>query len=482
MPVVFSSPIFIFLFLPVVLGLYFIFPKTWRNPVLIVASLLFYAWGESKFFGILILSIVFNYFCGRLIHAAGKTRRGAGLLVLAITVDLAFLVVFKYGGFLTWSIVNPFFRLVGLPPMVIQWPHLPIGISFYTFHALSYLIDIYRGSAEVQRNLGTTALYITLFPQLVAGPIVRYKEIASQFIQRNVSLADFAAGIQRFAIGLGKKMLIANSVAITADQVFSLPGNQLTAAVAWLGVIAYTLQIYFDFSGYSDMAIGLARMFGFRFPENFGYPYISQSVQEFWRRWHISLSSWFRDYLYIPLGGNRRSGPRTYLNLLIVFFLCGLWHGASWTFVIWGLYHGAFLVLERLGLGARLTKWPRLLRLGYTLLVVMIGWVFFRADSVSQAGAIIAAMFGFASQGAPAVSAASYISPAVIIAILAGVIGSTPVPARWIGAATAKKGPGWWPTLWASEGFRKLWIGAVFLFSLVQVAADTYNPFIYFRF
>lgn len=479
---VFSSPIFVFLFLPVVLGLYFVLPKTWRNPLLLVGSLGFYAWGESKFIAVLIFSILFNHFCGRIIHASGKTRRARWLLAAAISVNLALLAAFKYGRFLITDIANPVLTVVGLQPITLWSGHLPIGISFFTFHALSYLIDIYRGSAQAQRSLGTTALYITLFPQLVAGPIIRYKDIAAQFIQRTVTLDDFATGVKRFTIGLGKKMLIANSVAITADQIFALPTGHLTTPVAWLAIICYTLQIYFDFSGYSDMAIGLARMFGFRFLENFNYPYISQSVQEFWRRWHISLSNWFRDYLYIPLGGNRGSERRTYANLVIVFFLCGLWHGASWTFVIWGLYHGAFLVLERLGLGPKLTRWPQPLRRLYTLLVVMVGWALFRADTLPQAGAIIAAMFGFASRTASPISVTSYLSPGLVLAMLAGVVGSAPFALLWTLASAGQPNAVRAAPKMLASLFEGAWIAAILVLSLVQVAADTYNPFIYFRF
>ena len=478
---VFSSPIFVFLFLPVVLGLYFVLPKAWRNPLLLVASLVFYAWGESKFIAVLIFSILFNHFCGRIIHASGKTRRARLLLAAAISANLALLATFKYGRFLITDVANPVLTVVGLESIVPWSGHLPIGISFFTFHALSYLIDIYRGSAQAQRSLGTTALYITLFPQLVAGPIVRYKDIAAQFVRRTVTLEDFTIGVKRFVIGLGKKMLIANSVAITADQIFSLPTGQQTTAAAWLGVVCYTLQIYFDFSGYSDMAIGLARMFGFRFLENFNYPYISQSVQEFWRRWHISLSNWFRDYLYIPLGGNRVSERRTYANLVIVFFLCGLWHGASWTFVAWGLYHGAFLVLERLGLGRWLARWPRPLRHIYTLLAVMVGWVLFRAGTLPQAGPLIAALFGFASRTAAPISVTSYLSPGLVLALLAGVIGSAPFTSLGTRAAARRPGGATTPRVVANL-FEGAWIVAILVLSLVQVAADTYNPFIYFRF
>lgn len=483
---VFSSPIFVFLFLPATLGLYFIVPKSWRNVCLLAASVVFYAWGESKFFVVLLFSIVLNYACGRAIYASRETPHKKAILTLAVTLNLMILAFFKYGVFFVTEIVNPILRIVGQQPITPWAGHLPIGISFFTFHSLSYLIDIYRGSAQAQRDLSTTALYITLFPQLVAGPIIRYKDIAAQFAQRIVTLDDFAAGVKRFTVGLGKKMLIANSVAITADQVFALHTDQVTTPIAWLGVLCYTLQIYFDFSGYSDMAIGLARMFGFHFLENFNYPYISQSIQEFWRRWHISLSNWFRDYLYIPLGGNRVSERRTYANLVIVFFLCGLWHGANWTFVVWGLYHGAFLVLERLVLGFWLTHWPRPLRHIYTLFTVMIGWVLFRANTLPQACSIIAAMFGFAPRTAFNIGVTSYLSPGLVLALLIGIMGAVPIAARWtsptapllaqqasIGSAISRV------SLSIIEG---LGIPIILILSLIQVAADTYNPFIYFRF
>jgi alginate O-acetyltransferase complex protein AlgI len=479
---IFSSPIFVFLFLPTVLALYFVLPKAWRNPLLLAASLIFYAWGESEFIVVLICLVFFNHFCGRIIHAAGKTRRARLLLAAAISVNLGLLVAFKYGGFFVVRIASPVLVAAGLH-LTVPWSvHIPIGISFFTFHALSYLIDIYRGSTQVQPSLGITALYLTMFPQIVAGPIVRYKDIAAQFLGRTVALDDFALGVKRFAIGLGKKMLIANSVAITVDQIFALPTRRVTTSVAWLGVVCYTLQIYFDFSGYSDMAIGLARMFGFHLLENFNYPYISQSVQEFWRRWHISLTNWFRDYLYIPLGGNRGSAWRTYCNLVTVFFLCGLWHGARKTFVVWGLYYGAFLVLERLGLASRLAAWPRALRHVYTLLVVMVGWVFFRAETLSQAGALIAAMFGFTAGTAAPISASSYLSPGLVVAMLVGVTTSVPIGLLWTHASAAQLGAVRAAPKMLARLLEGAWIAAILVISLAQVAADTYNPFIYLRF
>ena len=351
---VFSSPIFVFLFLPLVLAVYFISPKSVRNAVLLVASLLFYAWGEGKYVAVMLLSICLNYFAALTLERTTNARGTRWVLALAVVLNLLLLGILKYASF----VIRTVGMVVMIPPVATDFVsavRLPIGISFYTFQAMSYVIDVYRREVSAERNLLNTALYISFFPQLIAGPIVRYSEIAYQFVNRRVTTAEFAYGIQRFILGMSKKVLLANPLAITADYVFSLRPEVLSFGMAWLGVICYTLQIYFDFSGYSDMAIGLAHMFGFRFPENFNYPYISQSVREFWRRWHITLSNWFRDYLFIPLGGSRCSTARTYFNLLVVFALCGLWHGPSWTFVLWGLFHGTFMVLERIALDRWLT-------------------------------------------------------------------------------------------------------------------------------
>jgi alginate O-acetyltransferase complex protein AlgI len=379
---------------------------------------------------------------------------------------------------------------------------LPIGISFFTFQALSYVIDVQRREAPAQRNPLDIALYVALFPQLVAGPIVRYRDVAVQLVQRVVTRASFAYGIRRFVIGLGKKMLIANVCAEAADGVFGgagtdlagVPGAELYPALAWLALVAYTLQIYFDFSGYSDMAIGLGHMFGFRFLENFAHPYVSRSITEFWRRWHISLSTWFRDYLYIPLGGNRRGGARTYLNLLIVFALCGLWHGASLTFLVWGLYHGAFLVLERAGLGAWLGRRAGPLRHIYVLLAVMVGWVFFRAETLAYAWAFLRALVGL-SDGSQLVPVGELLVPAreihllalhadtlTWIALAAGALGSLPwLP--WLRArlealeAQGRRGPSL-----AFEWLGLAGLALVFVHAAMALASGGYNPFIYFRF
>jgi len=370
--------------------------------------------------------------------------------------------------------VNTLFLAVGAQPVAVPRVLLPIGISFFTFHAISYVVDVYRRDATAQKSPVHAALYLLLFPQLIAGPIIRYRDLAEQLARRTVTLDDFAAGVRRFVVGLAKKILIANVVAGPADRIFAMPPDQLSAAHAWLGVACYTLQIYFDFSGYSDMAIGLGRMFGFRFPENFRWPYVAESVQDFWRRWHISLSTWFRDYLYVPLGGNRASPGRTYVNLVIVFFLCGLWHGAAWTFVVWGLFHGLFLVLERLGVARALTRVPRAVRHTYLLLVVMAGWVFFRADSLAGAAAMLAAMAGFGSAAPTPFAVGWYLTPELVLILLAGAIGSTP----WT-RTLAREGAGGW---WALDYARAAAITAMFAASMMQLASRAYNPFIYFRF
>ena len=347
----FTEPAFLFFFLPALLVAYFLAPDRARNHVLTLFSLVFYAVGEWQFLPWLLASTGVNYFVALGLAAWKGTRRERPLLAFGICIDLLLLIVFKYAGFFTRNL-NEALALLHVPGLPVPAFPLPLGISFFTFHKISYKVDVARGVAEVRRDPLDLLLYILLFPQLIAGPIVRYHDIAAELVRRTIGRSEFAAGVRRFVIGLGKKMLVANTVAVAADRIFAVPGTDLSTGLAWLGVACYTVQIYFDFSGYSDMAIGLARMFGFHFLENFDFPYIATSVTEFWRRWHISLSRWFRDYLYIPLGGNRASPLRTYVNLVIVFFLCGLWHGASWTFVVWGLFHGAVLVVERLGLGA----------------------------------------------------------------------------------------------------------------------------------
>lgn len=483
----FTEPLFLFLFLPCLICLYFGLPPRFRNALLTAASLAFFAVGEPGFLPWLLASILINYW----IALAMVAQRGAGtgrarqLLIVGIVSDLLLLLVFKYADFFC---ANLNIVLQTWHGRTLPLPHLalPLGISFFTFHKISYKVDVYRNQASVRRNPLDLALYILLFPQLIAGPIVRYHDIADQLLRRTVTSHDFAMGIRRFIVGFGKKMLIANIAAGAADAIFALPAHALATDIAWLGAICYMLQIYFDFSAYSDMAIGLARMFGFRFPENFNYPYIATSITDFWRRWHMSLSRWFRDYVYIPLGGNRHGPLRTYLNLLIVFFLCGLWHGASWNFVAWGLFHGAFLVIERLGQGQWLALLPRPLRHAYTLLVVMVGWVLFRADNLPHALAYLGALSSI-GQG-PRTSAdfplSMYLPPERILMLAAACVGAAPLLpqlARWLDGAQTQKAP-LGQRAWIAASIRIAALLTVFWLSAAQVAAGTYNPFIYFRF
>ena len=359
---------------------------------------------------------------------------------------------------------------------------MPIGISFFTFHALSYVVDVYRRHARAQRDPVKLALYIALFPQLIAGPILRFHEITGQIDSRRLSLGMFGDGVRRFIVGLAKKTLLANLLAGPADQIFTALPNQISTGAAWLGAACYTMQIYFDFSGYSDMALGLGKMFGFSFPENFNYPYISRSIREFWQRWHISLSTWFRDYLYIPIGGNRVSGPRHYFNLLVVFLLCGFWHGASWTFLFWGLYHGAFLIFERLVFARGRSMRPAAIGHLYTLLVVMVGWVFFRADNFTHALHFLERMAGLGKTGTITMTAVQFSTHEVEAAFFVGLLACTSLPAKLLLKAHRRA----LELSSAARGFIEsahvAALAVMFLLCLFQLAAGTYNPFIYFRF
>ena len=464
---VFSSLTFLLLFLPLTVAVYYLVRGvTARNAVLCLASLVFYAWGEPIWVLLMLFSILFNYGAGL---ALGRLRGQGGrraVLLLALTVNLGAIGLFKYGNFLLENLG----LLLGSP-----MPHLgfslPLGISFYTFQILSYVLDVYRERVPVQRSLLVLGTYIVLFPQLVAGPIVRYEEIRAQLAQRRESPEDFTAGLRRFALGLGKKVILANAMAAIADPIFDAPA--LPPGTVWLGLLAYTLQIYFDFSGYSDMAIGMGRFFGFRFSENFNHPYAASSVTDFWRRWHISLSTWFRDYVYIPLGGNRRGTGRTILNLLIVWTLTGLWHGASWNFLLWGLYYGLLLILEKYLLDRWLSRWPAWLRRIPVLLAVMIGWLIFRLTDLTALGAAFRAL-----------AASPFRGLGVYLADHAGVLENTfwLVPAvigclplsRWLAGRFG--GRPWFVRLHSG------WTLAVWFLSLALLLGATYNPFIYFRF
>ena len=482
---VFSSSTFLFVFLPVVLLLYYLLSRRLKNLFLLFASLLFYSWGEIFYVLIMLASITANYLFGL---GLGKQATGSGkkvVLSVGILFNLGLLAYYKYANFIVENI-NKLISLTGTD--TIDWTpvHLPLGISFFTFQAMSYLVDVYREESHPQRNIINVALYISLFPQLIAGPIVRYHDIARQITGRTHSLALVNSGIQRFVYGLAKKVLIANPLGLVADQVFAISGGDLTTGVAWLGIVCYTLQIYFDFSGYSDMAIGLGRMLGFRFLENFNYPYIASSVREFWRRWHISLSSWFRDYLYIPLGGNRKGPFRTGTNLLIVFTLCGFWHGASWTFLTWGLFHGGFLVLERTRFGRQIEALPRYLQHVYLLLIVMVGWVFFRTDSMDEALHYLSALAGLADGSGDTHFLARYLDVKVGALIILGVFLATPLAAainRWtLESIRSSSGKHLTQTAAGYAGVNLTVMAALLWLCLMSIAANAYNPFIYFRF
>jgi alginate O-acetyltransferase complex protein AlgI len=483
--VLFTEPTFLFLFLPIVLGLYHL-PFAWhRNGLLLAASIVFYASGGGAFTWLMLGSIAFNYTIALALDRARGTTRADRLLALAVAANLIVLAVFKYANFVVDN-VDAVLRVLGIAPLMVPKVLLPIGISFFSFHAISYVVDVYRRDASAQKSPVHAALYLLLFPQLIAGPIIRYHDIADQLAERRVRLEGFAYGVRRFVIGLAKKVLIANVVAGPADHVFGMAGPQLTAGHAWLGLVCYTLQIYFDFSGYSDMAIGLGRMFGFRFPENFRFPYAADSVQSFWRRWHISLSTWFRDYLYVPLGGNRGGTRREYANLISVFFLCGLWHGASWNFVVWGLWHGFFLVLERLGLGRRLEGTWLPLRHVYTLGVVMLGWVLFRAETLPGALVYVRALVGASPALPTAYDPGFFLTSELCLALLAGALGALPVVPtlrrRRERLAAPAPGSARLGLDWGLDLVSNVSLVSMFLVSCLQIAARTYSPFIYFRF
>jgi alginate O-acetyltransferase complex protein AlgI len=483
--VLFSSAIFVFFFLPLVLLVYAPLRGRARNAWLLAASLLFYAWGEQTQILLMLAVIAVNWALGLWAAERARPQRARAMLAAAVAFDLALLGVFKYADFAIANLnaVRAQHGADALAPWAIP---LPIGISFFTFQALSYVIDVYRGDAPVQRSLSRFALYVSLFPQLIAGPIVRYRDVAAQIAERRLTREDFARGLRRFSTGLAKKLVVANTAAGAADAIFAIDPGELTAAVAWLGVVCYAIQIYFDFSGYSDMAIGLGRMLGFRFLENFDYPYISRSLTEFWRRWHISLSTWFRDYLYIPLGGNRHGAARTYRNLVIVFALCGLWHGASWNFALWGLYHGAFLVAERWRLGAVLARCPAWLAHSYALVAVLFGWVLFRAPSLAHAAEFAASMLGLSRADPSLHPLALYLTRDRALVLLLGALGSAPwLP--WLRARADALELSLRPGAHAGFAAVRAVAGAVVALALLLgsaacLASGTHNPFIYFRF
>jgi len=472
----FSSITFIYLFLPAVLLVYYLFLKKHRtlsNVFLFAASILFYGWGEPKFVFVMLASIVLNWFLGICVHNAMQKEKPAiakTVVALACVCNLGLLFVFKYLNFTE----NILCSLFGISPKAAQIA-LPIGISFFTFQALSYVLDVYRKKGEVQKNLLNVGLYIAFFPQLIAGPIVRYETVAQEINYRRETCDEVFDGFARFIVGLGKKVLLANAFGILADRIFGLvsSGNTVSVATAWLGAIAYTFQIFFDFSGYSDMAIGLGRMFGFHFLENFNFPYISKSITEFWRRWHISLGSWFRDYVYIPMGGSRVGKARLVLNLFVVWFLTGMWHGANLTFVVWGLMYFVLLTIEKLiGFANRERKVPAVFKWIYTMFFVVLGWVIFRSDSLTSAGNYIKCMFGFASASfCDGYFIASFTQTAVMLAV--AVLCSVPLAQKLKSRLEGK--------LIYDVGCIVCLVG-LFVLCLTSLVANSYNPFIYFNF
>jgi alginate O-acetyltransferase complex protein AlgI len=473
----FNSVVFLYFFLPLFLIGYLCLPR--RNLFLLAASLLFYAWGERGYVALLLVSILLNYGFGLLV-ASSRDAISRGALASGIAANLLLMANFKYRMFLLQSL-QPLLAPLGIAIGIPESQHFPIGISFFSFQAISYLVDVRRGAAPVERNILTLATYIAMFPQLIAGPIVRFQTIFGELHQRTVDLGKFERGIRVFAIGLAQKVLLADVLARPADAIFALPVGQLDAGLSWLASVCFSLQIYFDFAGYSNMAIGLGLMLGFHLPRNFETPYASQSIREFWRRWHITLSTWFRDYLYVPLGGNRNGALRTYVNLIVVFLLCGLWHGANFTFVVWGAYHGAFLVAERLGLGRGLERLWRPFRHVYALLAVNAGFVVFRSDSLAQAAGMLRSMVGLGQGDGLAHPVAMYLQPDIALVLPVAMLASVPVlPA----AERMLRDVGPVVRSWRRLQPLVVSVALVLLFLLVgmSLAQGTHNPFIYFRF
>jgi len=484
---VFSNPIFLFAFLPITLVLYYLSTKRLKNITLLLASLFFYSWGETFYLIIMLASITSNYYAAKLIYFFRTTRDNQGLdkviFIIGIFVNIILLFTFKYTNFIVEN-MNSLLYFIHMPPIYMKPIHLPLGISFFTFQAISYIVDVYRKEVAPQKSLLGLALYISLFPQLIAGPIVRYHDVVQQINHRFHSINLFSSGITRFIIGLSKKILIANPLAEIADNAFALTMHEITAPMAWLGILAYSLQIYFDFSGYSDMAIGLGRMFGFRFFENFNYPYIARNMRDFWRRWHISLSLWFKDYVYIPLGGSRdKSETRVLLNLFIVFLLTGVWHGASWNFIIWGLFHGVFLVIERAGLANAMKKiWLPFQHL-YTIFVILISWVFFRSENLTDSIIYLKSMFGLNGWRTNELMFNQVVaSNTYFVIVCLGLLFATPIYPTFkkkFRDIAKNNFSGTTKFLYMNE---VIILSSCMFLCILRIAATTYDPFIYFRF
>ncbi|HFA47858.1 MAG TPA: MBOAT family protein [Bacteroidetes bacterium] len=472
---VFSSITFLLYFLPVFLVCYHLVGKRYKNAVILLSSIFFYAWGAPKFVFILLASTYLDFYLVKWMHETEASKKKKLLLALSIFINVGLLAFFKYANFFVENI-NLFFAQIGAAP--IKWVEiaLPIGISFYTFQTLTYSIDVYRKVHEPLKKVSDYVLYIIMFPQLIAGPIVRFNEIADQITGRNETAFDKLSGFYRFCIGLAKKVLIANVMGKTADKLIGLSPGDMDATTAWVGIAAYTFQIYFDFSGYSDMAIGLGKMMGFKFPENFNNPYVSKSITEFWRRWHITLGTWMRDYLYIPLGGSRvSSAARLYFNLWVVFLISGLWHGASWNFVLWGAFHGFFLVLERMFLLKAYKKLGAAISLVVTFFITVCGWVIFRVEDMTLMKTYFAKMFGFEFSGLMSVVDKEFAFVFVLAFLLSFFVVFPKGQQMQNVFYLPKNKPG---NIWAMFVFSII----LFVFSLAAISASGFNPFIYFRF
>ena len=466
---VFSSLTFLYFFLPVTLGIYFISPKQLKNFILLVTGLFFYAWGEPIYVIIMILSAMIDYTAGRIMALKDDNEKFRTVcLIVSVVMNVSLLGIFKYSSFFIQNI-NSIFNTSFTDP---QLP-LPIGISFYTFQSMSYTIDLYRRKIKVQKNLISFMAFVTMFPQIVAGPIVTYDEVASRLDSRKTTLDDVSDGIGIFIRGLGKKVLLANNIGLLWTEVKGMDYSSVSVFTAWLGIIAFAFQIYFDFSGYSDMAVGLGKMLGFEFPKNFDYPYTSSSISEFWRRWHITLGSWFREYVYIPLGGNRKGNARTVINLAVTWALTGFWHGASWNFMLWGIYFGVLIILERFVYGKFLAKLPKAVGTLYTFVLVLFGWVLFETETLSDAAAYFKAMFGLGGKLYDVKSTYFLVTYGVILVLC--IIGST----RLVSKASALLNKVSSKLSVAAAPFVQL---GIMLLSTAYLVNETYNPFLYFRF
>lgn len=470
---VFSSVLFLFRFLPIFMICYFLVPRKMKNLVLFLGSLVFYAWGEPVYIFLMLFSTISDYVWGRLIEEYRGKDHSRIFLLCSIVINLFILGFFKYADFLMQTVNTVF----GTSIPLLKLP-LPIGISFYTFQTMSYVIDVYRGDTKAQRNILQFGVYVTMFPQLIAGPILKYHQVERYLQDRRIDLDAISYGAKRFVTGLAKKVLLANNLGLLWKQVTELGTDQMSVLMAWLGIAAFALQIYFDFSGYSDMAIGLGAVLGFHFPENFNYPYVATSVKDFWHRWHISLSTWFKEYVYIPLGGNRKGLPRQLFNILVVWMLTGIWHGAGWNFLFWGLWFALFLILEKLFLGEVLESVPKVFGRVYTLAVVLISWVFFALESPGEILAYLQAMFGMNGVG-PVNSLAMFLSNEYLVLLVIALVACLPLGSRLVHALKSSKTG---PAMALYRLGEKVIPAVLLLLSVAYIVDASYNPFLYFRF